>query len=85
MNDAINRAKHAERLLSEPLIQEAFSAVESSLVDAMRRAAVGDVDTHHNLVLSLQLLGQVERQFKNWISDGKLEENKRPGSLFNRR
>lgn len=71
--DAINRASHAERLLAEPLIKEAFRAVESGLVDALKRSEIGDESTHHNLAISLQLLSNVERQFNNWIRDGQLE------------
>jgi hypothetical protein len=70
------RALSAERLLSEPLIKEAFRAVEQRLVDVLKGSPIGDVDTHHNIALSLQLLGQIERQFRNWVAEGQLEQSR---------
>lgn len=73
------RALQAERLLADPLFKGAVAAVEQKLVDAIKQSPVGDVDTHHNLALSLQLLGQIDRQLRNWVADGQLEQaRKRP-------
>jgi len=85
MNETINRAVNAQRLLDDPLISEAFHEVERGILDAMRKSAVGDVDTHHTLAISLQLLGQVEQRFRNWVRDGELESSKKVSSLFGNR
>lgn len=73
MTDETERALQAERLLNDPLVKDAFREVENGLVAALKHSPVGDVDTHHNLALSLQLLANVERQFRNWIATGQLE------------
>lgn len=67
------RAERAKQILDDELIKEAFRAVEAGLVSALKTSPIGDVDTHHTIALSLQLLGNVERQFRTWISDGQLE------------
>lgn len=67
------RAERAKQILDDELIKEAFRAVEAGLVNALKTSPIGDVDTHHTIALSLQLLGNVERQFRTWISDGQLE------------
>lgn len=67
------RAERARQLLDDELIKEAFRAVEAGLVGALKASPIGDVDTHHTIALSLQLLGNVERQFHKWISDGAVE------------
>jgi hypothetical protein len=74
MNPHIRRAEEAKRLLSEPLLVEAFDNVEAGLIGAMKVSIMGDDKTHHELVLCLQLLGRVRNYFKEVIDTGKLEQ-----------
>jgi hypothetical protein len=74
MNPHIRRAEEAKRLLSEPMLAEAFDNVESGLVGAMKNAIMGDEKTHHELVLCLQLLGRVRNYFQEVIDTGHMEQ-----------
>jgi len=82
--DLIDRAARAQQLLNDPLVKGAFEAVESGLVNAMKQSPLGDYDMHHNLTVSLQLLAQVERQFRNWIAEGNLEKARAKQSRLER-
>jgi hypothetical protein len=82
--DRVDRAARAQQLLNDPLLKGAFEAVEAGLVAALKQSAVGDYDLHHNITLSLQLLGQIERQFRNWIAEGQLEESRAKQSRLER-
>jgi hypothetical protein len=72
MNPEIRRADDAERLLSEPLMKEAFDAVESTLIAHIKRVAVGDSDAQRDLIVSLQLLGKVRGYLQSVIDTGKM-------------
>ncbi len=72
LDEEIRRGNEAARLLNEPLLKGAFSAVESGLVDAMKRVPLGDRDTQHELVLSLQLLNRLQAHMKQHMETGKL-------------
>lgn len=71
-DEEIRRGHEAERLMNEPMLKGAFETVEKSLIDAMRRVAMGDKDTQHELVLSLQLLHRVRGHMVEAMETGKL-------------
>jgi len=75
--DPLVRAERAKQILDDQLVKEAFAGVEAGLVSAMKQAAVNDEATHHHLVLSLQSLGAVRRQFEKWIEGGDVERARR--------
>lgn len=68
------RGFEAERVLNEPLLKEAFESVERGLVDAMKRVAMGDTKTQHELVLTLQLLGKVKGHIEEVVQTGQLAQ-----------
>ena len=65
-------------MLDEPMVKDAFDGVEAGLIGAMKASAIGDQPTHHELVLSLQILGRVKRHFEDVILTGRMEAMK-PG------
>jgi hypothetical protein len=71
-DEEIRRGQEAGRLLNDPMLKGAFDSVEKGLVDAMRRVAMGDKDTQHELVLSLQLLARVKGHMLEAMETGKL-------------
>jgi len=75
--DPLVRAERSKQILDDPLVREAFAGVEAGLVSAMKQSAVNDETTHHHLVLSLQALGSVRREFEKWIAGGQVEEARR--------
>lgn len=74
LDKEIRRADEAARLMNEPMVQEAFNLIESDIHSAMRRSAIGDRDTHHELVLSLQMLGRIRNHFQSVLETGKLAQ-----------
>lgn len=71
-DEEILRGAEAQRLLENRLLIEAFEKVESGIVSAMQRSAMGDEKTHNRLVISLQLLAQVKRSLEDVASTGKM-------------
>ena len=72
MNDEIRRGEEAQRLLDEPILKEAFEAVEAALIDGIKRVDVGSADAQRDLVVSLQLLGKVKRYIEQVATTGKM-------------
>lgn len=70
---AIERANQAARLLDDPTLQKAFEGVRMALLTRLEEVAIGDLDTQHEIAVSLQLLKQLKRQLHTWVTDGKLE------------
>ena len=72
LDEEIRRGHEAERLMNEPMVKGAFGAIESGLLDAMRRVPIGDHKTQHELVLSLQILDKVKGYMREAMETGKL-------------
>ena len=72
MNKELIRAEDAKRVLSEPLLQEALSAVESAIFNELRRVDVGAQDKQRNLVVTLQLLGKLKGYLENLVLTGQM-------------
>lgn len=70
----IRAALDAKRILGDPVFQKAFRDIESTLIERMRSVPMADIDTQHELVLSLQLLGNLKKQFQTAIDTGKMAE-----------
>lgn len=68
----INRGHEAERIMSEPLVIEAFKRTEEGLVEALKRADLRDQKLEHEIVLSLQLLNRVKGYLRDVIDTGKM-------------
>jgi hypothetical protein len=72
MNPEIRRGQEAERVLAEPLLVEAFAAIEESVVGRLRRVDVGDEDGQRDLVVTLQLLGKVKQYITDVVTTGRM-------------
>lgn len=72
LDEESRRGMEAERIMSEPLVKEAFDKVEASIIEALRRCDVRKEDEMKSLTLSLQLLGQIKGQFVTVIQTGQL-------------
>lgn len=77
MRDPIERAEHAQRLLDDELLREAFSLVDQAIVDKWLESSVKDAETHHELKLMHTLLKQVRGALTKALNDGKVEIEKR--------
>lgn len=72
LDQEIRKGEEARRLLNEPMLKDGFDKVESGLIDAMKRCAMADTVTQHELVLSLQLLARVKGHLLEAMETGKL-------------
>lgn len=77
MRDPIERAEHAQRLLDDELLNEAFASVDQAIIDRWLDSSVKDKDAHHELKLMHTLLKQVRGALTKALNDGKVEIEKR--------
>jgi hypothetical protein len=85
MNDnlkEVKRGEEAERLLENPVYQEAISTVRDGILTAMQNSALGDESTHHNLVIALQLVSQIEKSIKDVAATGKMAKIQASNGTF---
>jgi hypothetical protein len=80
-DDEIKAARDADRIFNDPLFKSAFDRIEGGLIDKMRIVPMADIDTQHELVISLQLLGALRNQFVSIMQTGKMAELQREQSL----
>ena len=64
------RAVSAQQLLENPLLQEAFSAVQDDLINQLRQVKLSDTDGQQRLVMALQMFNSVHRHFWLVVNDG---------------
>jgi len=74
MNPDIRRAEDAKRLLSEPLMAEAFAKVEEAILSRLRTVDVGAIEAQRDLVVTLQLLGKVKQHIEQTALTGRFAE-----------
>ena len=74
MNPEVRRGEEAKRVMAEPLLTEAFAAVEATLIDAIKRVDVGAKDRHQDLIVSLQLLGKVRGYLTDAVVTGRMAQ-----------
>lgn len=82
----IDRADKAQRILSDPIYQEAFASVREALLQKFESAPVNDVEGMAKVRLCLKLLHDVRANLERVIADGKmaefeLQEKKRVASM----
>jgi hypothetical protein len=68
------RGEAAKLLLDNPLLKEAFEAVQKNIIRAIGDSAMGDEKTHNRLAIALQLLQQIEKSINIHIETGKLAQ-----------
>lgn len=72
LDQEIRAGMNANRLMEDPVFKEAFSVIESTLIERIRQVPMGDTKTQHELVLSIQLLGQLKNYFRTVADTGKM-------------
>jgi len=82
VNDEIRNAREARALLDNPVFAKAFASIEATLISRMKVVPMADLTTQHELVLSLQLLGNVRRYFEEQITTGKMAEIQRESATL---
>lgn len=77
-----DKAFAAERLLDDPVFKEALEAIRMQIVQQIESSPMGDVDTHHEAALSLQLLRRIKVQLERFVQDQKVNEHKQKQDAF---
>ena len=73
-DEEIRAARDAESLITNPVFKQAFESIESGLINKMRQVPMHDINTQHELILTLQLLSRLKRTFTETIQTGKMAE-----------
>jgi hypothetical protein len=77
----IREAREADLLLNNPVFKTAVDGIEKNIIDRMRQVAMHDIDTQHELVLSLQLLNALKQSLNAMIQTGKMAEIQKDQTL----
>lgn len=72
--NTIERADRAAKLLGDPVLSEAFAAVEAALHAQWGECPLRDRDGAHELRLMLKLLRDVRANLERAVANGKLEK-----------
>jgi hypothetical protein len=80
-DEELKLARDADRLCNDPVFKSAFAGIESALIERMRLVPMADRDTQHELILTLQLLGNLRGHFVEMIQTGKMAEIQKEQSL----
>ena len=70
MTDPIARMHDAQRLLEDPLLKEAFTQVENSILATLKGPAT---DRDGELLMALRLLPKIKGWIKGQVETGKVE------------
>jgi hypothetical protein len=76
------KADNARRILAEPVITAAFSDIRMNLVAKLEQAPIGDVDTQHEIALTLQLLKQLRSQLERYVQDQAVDQHRQKHDTF---
>lgn len=68
----LERGARAERLLNDPLLNEAFALVAQAIHEVWEATPLLDRDAAHELKLQLHVLRSVRGNLEQALSDGKL-------------
>lgn len=74
--DKVARAQHAQNLLDDPVLTEAFNVILSHYQSAFRDVTATD-DEVIDARRSYMALEMVKTQLRRYVVDGKIEEKKR--------
>lgn len=79
------KADRAKHLLEDPVLRAAFEDIRMGLVGQLERAAMDDVDTHHQAALSLQLLARVKTTLQRYLEAIAVDKAKEKQDSFLRK
>ena len=78
----LERAEQARHLLQNPTLKAAFEEIRQGLVAKLEEVPMGDVDTHHEVAISLQLLKRLKTQLQRYIDDQAIDKHKQKQATF---
>lgn len=73
----LEKASEAKRLLESQVFREVMSDIRNGLISRLEASAVGDVETHHEIALALQVAKQIERTLVSYADELAIDEAER--------
>lgn len=71
------RAEEAKRMLDSPVLRGALDDIRANLIGKLETLPIGDVDTQHEIALTLQLLKRLREQLAKYADDVTVDQQKR--------
>lgn len=68
----LERGAHAEQLLKDPLLQEAFTSMRMAILERIESAPMADTEGAEKLRTMLKLLRDLKSNFEQAVRDGQL-------------
>jgi hypothetical protein len=70
--NTLERAAHAEQLLKDPLLQEAFTSMRTAILERIESAPMADTEGAEKMRTMLKLLRDLRANFEQAVRDGQL-------------
>jgi len=77
-----DKADRAEALLADPLFEAVLHDLRMRLVVQLEACPMGDVETQHEVALTLQLLRQIKPKLQQYIDDVQIENARAKQDTF---
>jgi len=75
MTDAIQRAEHAKRILSDELVQEAFATIEKDFITAWRATGVSQAEERERIYTLLRMADSFRLFFQKVMEQGLIHQH----------
>lgn len=79
------KAERAKSVLADPVFAEAMSDIRMRLVAQLEAAAISDIETQHEITLTLQLLKRLREQLDRYVQDQAVVVHKSKQESFMKR
>jgi hypothetical protein len=79
------RAEEAKIVLNNPVMEQVFGDIRMGLVNRLESVPIGDIDTQHEIALTLQLLKKLRDQLQTYVNDVKVDEHREKQETFIKR
>jgi hypothetical protein len=63
------KSESAKRIREEPVIKQAFIDIRENLVRQLENVPIDDIETQHQVAITLQLLKRLETTLSRYIQD----------------
>lgn len=76
LEHSINRGKEAQRLLSDPVLAEAFDAMRAECISSWETTSAEDKDGRERQFTQLMALRDLQARLRSFLTDGKIAEGR---------
>lgn len=71
---ATERAAHAQRLINDEMLTEAFVKLEAEYTAAWRRSADAEIQTRERIYMAINILASVRAHLQQMLNNGKIAQ-----------